>query len=403
MFKKYLCLFLAITMVVGLTIPAVAANETNEPLPFTDVNAGDWFYGAVQYVHERGIMQGTSTTTFAPNVTLTRAQVVAILFRMHNGRAASAEDARSHSFTDVPNNWSTPYIAWAYQNNIVDGVGSGRFAPDNQMTREQLTTVMHRYASDLGYDLSVSPHVVTPAGTSNWAQTYMRWAVHNNFISAENPTGAASRADTANFVYRFGLVYEEVSITPEAEPRVPFTIDPHETHVFPNIYLGQAPPDPITVTVTNTGTQTLTDLTVSQRNAFGIVDSTTSITFPLGGGTGGTEYFRTLQTLAPEQSTSFTVGPRAGLPLGNNFNVNVIVSSQGIYEQQLTVRFRVFNDPNPPEQAAPSGPQVFHWPNDPVPNRFHRQGCSVITRQTTFGMFLSTARERGLVACRVCH
>jgi len=175
-------------------------------LPFTDVRSGDWFYPAVRYVYEQGIMQGTTPTTFAPQATLTRAQVVAVLFRMHYGRTANTGDSRAHSFSDVPDNWAAPYIAWAYQNNIVAGVGGDRFAPNDQMNREQLAAVMYRYARDRGDDLSVPPDVVnTFPHTSSWAVEYMRWAAHNRFFISqwESARGNASRAATAHFVYRF--------------------------------------------------------------------------------------------------------------------------------------------------------------------------------------------------------
>jgi len=176
-------------------------------LPFTDVRSGDWFYPAVRFIYEQGIMQGTTPTTFAPHATLTRAQVVAVLFRMHHGRLANPNtDSRTHSFTDVPDNWMAPYIAWAYQNNIVAGVGGARFAPDDQMNREQLTAVMYRYARDRGDDLGVPSDVVnTFPNTSPWAEVYMRWAVHHNFFISrwESARGNASRAATAHFVYRF--------------------------------------------------------------------------------------------------------------------------------------------------------------------------------------------------------
>jgi len=132
-------------MFVGLALPTAATEKAVEPLSlsFTDATSGDWLYDAVRYVYARGIMQGTSDTTFAPNATLNRAQVVAILFRMDHGRMANTGDSRVHLFADVPNNWSAPYIAWTYENEIAAGVGGGRFAPSDQMTRAKILSGTH--------------------------------------------------------------------------------------------------------------------------------------------------------------------------------------------------------------------------------------------------------------------
>jgi len=179
-------------------------------LPFHDVRPNDWFYDAVRHVQQNGIMVGTSPTAFEPHAGLTRAMVTTILYRMAHG-SAPVPDGGAPRFTDVVQGggawWARHYITWAANQSIVQGIGGGRFAPNDLLTREQLATMMHRFAVGQGFDVGVPGHVGVPAGTSNFAREPMRWAVHNGFIGAENPRVAATRADTATFIYQFDLRY----------------------------------------------------------------------------------------------------------------------------------------------------------------------------------------------------
>ena len=185
-------------------------SDTPEPpntseLPFTDVQPGDEFYNAVRYVFERDLMRGMSDTAFSPNSTLTRAMVATILYRM----AGEPQTFFRPIFTDVVGGqWYSDAITWANDMGIVRGVGDSSFAPHVQLTVEQLAAMMHRFAQHMEYDLSTLTQVTAPAGTSEWAMDYVRWAVHNNFIPAGNPSVFATRAETANFMYRFDLRYE---------------------------------------------------------------------------------------------------------------------------------------------------------------------------------------------------
>jgi len=130
--------------------------------------------------------------------------VATILHRM----AGEPQTAFRPVFSDVPaRQWYSVPVTWANDTGIVQGVGGGRFAPNDQLTREQLAAMMHRYARHMGYDLSVPANVTAPAGTSTWAIEYVRWAVHNNFIPTGNPGTTATRAETANFVFQFDLRY----------------------------------------------------------------------------------------------------------------------------------------------------------------------------------------------------
>jgi len=195
--KKSLCVLLAVLMLFGLLNSTALGNQRH---PFTDVQPDAWYNDAVQFVWENGIMVGTSETQFSPNATLTRAMVATILYRM----AGEPQTTFRPIFSDVTAGlWYSVPVTWANDTGIVQGIGGGRFAPNDQLTREQLSAMMHRYAVSQGYDVSVPADVTAPVGTSNWAREYVRWAVHNSFISANTPNAAASRAETAHFVYRF--------------------------------------------------------------------------------------------------------------------------------------------------------------------------------------------------------
>ena len=138
MTKKLLFLSLALlTFVVLLTATAAAAE-----LPFADVKAGSDYYEGVKYVYEKGLMNGTAPDRFSPKNGLTRGMIVTILHRL-NG----SPQPGSASFADVPADaWYAKGVAWAASNGVAGGVGDGKFAPDATLTREQLVTMLYRAA-----------------------------------------------------------------------------------------------------------------------------------------------------------------------------------------------------------------------------------------------------------------
>ena len=204
--KRSLCAFLAVLMIFGtLTVGAIAVESEEIALqsrhPFIDVAQNAWYNNAVQFVWDRGIMVGTSSTQFSPNATLTRSMLATIIYRV----AGEPQTAFRQIFSDVPSGrWYSVPVTWANDADIVRGVGGGRFAPDDRLTIEQLSAMMHRYAVSRGYNVSVPADMHTPWGTSAWATNYVRWAAHNGFISTSAyPAGHASRAETAQFIYLF--------------------------------------------------------------------------------------------------------------------------------------------------------------------------------------------------------
>ena len=183
-------------------------EATPEPLPFTDVNEGDWFHDAVRYVYDNGLMDGVGDGQFAPNATTNRAMVVTILHRLA-GEPAVAGDV---GFTDVePGLWYTDAVAWAAQKGIVNGISETEFAPSGDLTREQLATVLYRYAEGMGYDVSAQADLsgFPDAGDiQDYATEALSWAVAEGLLQgfeddSLQPGGTATRAQIAAILMRF--------------------------------------------------------------------------------------------------------------------------------------------------------------------------------------------------------
>ena len=179
-----------------------------EPLPFTDVKEGDWFHDAVRYVYDNGLMDGVGDGQFAPNATTNRAMVVTILYRLAGEPAVSGDAA----FTDVAaGQWYTDAVLWAAQKGIVNGVSETEFSPAGDLTREQLATVLYRYAQDQGYDVSAQADLsgFPDAGDiQSYATQALSWAVAEGLLQgfeddSLQPGGTATRAQIATILMRF--------------------------------------------------------------------------------------------------------------------------------------------------------------------------------------------------------
>ena len=217
--KRSISLFLAVVMVLGLlSIGALAVEAELEPmsnLPFTDVQSGDWFFPAVQFVHANGVMSGTSSTIFAPNQNFSRAMVVTTLFRIYHGRPANASDSRVNPFHDVSvNDWFAPYVTWANLHGIASGIGEGYFAPLQNVDRQQFATMLHRYAQTMtNMDTNVRQSLGWISFSDrnqiqSWAVNALIWANYHGFITGRPggliaPGGNATRAEAATILMRF--------------------------------------------------------------------------------------------------------------------------------------------------------------------------------------------------------
>ena len=166
--------------------------DTGKNLPFTDVSANNWFYDGVKYAYENGLMNGTSSNAFSPNANTTRGMIVTILARVEG-----------------VNTNGTPWYAagqkWAMDNGISDGTNM-----PGVITREQLATILYRYAKQKGYDVSKSAALTAFSDAdkvSGYAAEAMQWAVAEGLLQGSNgeldPQGSATRAQVATILMRF--------------------------------------------------------------------------------------------------------------------------------------------------------------------------------------------------------
>lgn len=180
-----------------------------EEWPFVDVAEGDWFFQAVKYVFERGIMVGTSDTTFEPQSSVTRGQVVQMLYNLEGQPTVTGEDG----FTDVQSkDWWYDAVVWASQNEVVSGYGDGTFQPKRNISRQEFAQMLFNYAKFKGYDLTATGDLTKfPDGgdVAGWAETAMQWANGNELINGHadtgklDPLGTTVRAQAASILTKF--------------------------------------------------------------------------------------------------------------------------------------------------------------------------------------------------------
>ena len=190
--------------------PGGTPTEPEEPTwPFTDVTEGDdWFYDAVAYVYENGIMAGTDETTFEPTMELDRAMAAQLFYNLE-GKPTVTGDS---TFTDVTSgHWAVEAITWAAENEVVAGIGEGLYDPDSNVTREQFAQMLYNYAKYKGYDLTATGDLTQfpDAGSiSSWAETALSWANGNDLINGHengtiDPKGSTIRAQAASIMANF--------------------------------------------------------------------------------------------------------------------------------------------------------------------------------------------------------
>lgn len=192
---------------VTVGVSYVKATETPSETKFNDVSANDWFASAVDYVTGKGMMNGTADNTFSPKANTTRGMVVTVLYRLENQPSTSAA-----SFTDVASGaYYANAVAWANANGIVSGYGSGKFGPNDKVTREQLAAILYRYAQYKKYDVSGANSLdgyTDAQSVSSYAVPALQWAnaagvVNGKSGSKLDPKGYATRAEVAAMLMRF--------------------------------------------------------------------------------------------------------------------------------------------------------------------------------------------------------
>ena len=179
------------------------------PAPaFTDIH-NHWAADNILFAASRGLLSGTSDTTFSPNTGMTRGMFVTALGRL---AGINPDSYKTGKFTDVKADaYYAPYVNWAAQNGIVEGVTATTFAPDTNINREQMAVIMANYAKKLGYDLPKTLQAVTFADNaqiSSWAKNAVRTMQQAGILSGKNgnkfdPKGTATRAEVATVLRRF--------------------------------------------------------------------------------------------------------------------------------------------------------------------------------------------------------
>ena len=174
---------------------------------FDDVNEDDWFDEASWFCAAHGLMQGTGHRQFDGNIGTNRAMLVTVLYRLGN-----SSDSLENIFSDVEEGkWYSEAIAWAAHNKIVEGYGNGNFGPNDTLTREQMVAVLYRYSVFMKYDASKLNDLdsFTDADAiSGWALAAMKWAVGNGIVEGVgndlvSPETGATRAQFAAIMQRF--------------------------------------------------------------------------------------------------------------------------------------------------------------------------------------------------------
>mgnify|MGYP005916933647 CR=1 FL=1 len=230
--QRILSALLALCIVFSL-VPTALAEKADD---FTDVSRSDWYYQFVDYVTSKGYFNGVADKTFAPADNMTRAMFVTVLFRFHGAKGDRSQSA----FTDVaPGEWYTDAINWAAANRIVDGVGNGKFAPNDPITRAQMCTMIERYLDlyrkawkvTLPETGSVSVMVdesAIPAYALAAVKQCQRHGLVNGFEDGTfRPNDLSTRAQVAAVIYRMSYLVQNAK--PDNTPSVNPPVNPPVT------------------------------------------------------------------------------------------------------------------------------------------------------------------------------
>ena len=173
---------------------------------FVDVNPKEWYHPYVDYAVTHGLFGGTSANTFEPETAMTRAMLVTVLWRYEG-----EPDAPANTFSDVKSGtWYSNAVSWAAANGVVNGVGNNKFDPEGKITREQMATILFRYAQKEGIDTSKRGNLgdfPDANRVSSYAKDAVQWAVGEKIINGSDgkllPQGSATRAQVATILVRF--------------------------------------------------------------------------------------------------------------------------------------------------------------------------------------------------------
>jgi len=172
--------------------------------PFMDVREDDWFYSAVRFTAQNSLMVGTGKNTFSPHMATNRGMLVTILYKL-----SGSEENTNSTFMDVaPGAYYAKAVAWAQRNGLVAGYGNGMFGPEDSITREQLATILWKYAGLPEADITALAVFKDAGEISAYAVNALAWAYESGIITGKgngilDPRGTATRAETARILERF--------------------------------------------------------------------------------------------------------------------------------------------------------------------------------------------------------
>ena len=170
---------------------------------FKDVPQNSWFANAVQYVTSNNLMNGTSTTAFSPNANMSRAMLATVLYRM-SGDSAQA----GTTFRDVSSSaYYAAAVNWTAGKGIVNGTSASTFSPNKNITREQLAAMLYRYAGEPDGSADLSAYT-DAGSVSTYAEKAVQWCVKNGILTGKTsttlaPKATATRAECATMLQRF--------------------------------------------------------------------------------------------------------------------------------------------------------------------------------------------------------
>jgi len=214
--KKFGALLLALALSLALAVPASAAVEDTG---YCDVDADTWYAEAVIYCREHHLMAGYGDNRFGPESNLTRAQLATVLYRIEGTPAVTGTDA----FTDTPDGaWYGDAVLWASQQKLISGYGGGIFGPNDPVSRQQMTTILWRYAGSPAANGETA--FTDKADIANYAAAAVDWSFANNIVrpvsSASGtfaPKSSATRAQVADALMNFDRIQQPTTTDP-AEP-----------------------------------------------------------------------------------------------------------------------------------------------------------------------------------------
>ncbi len=211
--KRFGASILALTLALALAVPACAAVEDTG---FSDVDANAWYAEAVQYCREHSLMGGVGNKQFAPESSLTRAQLATVLYRIEGSPAVTGTDA----FTDTPDGaWYEDAVLWASQQKLIGGYGGGKFGPDDPVTREQMTTIFWRCAGSP--TAGAAGNYTDTASIAAYAVPAVNWASANQIVRPVSsgtfaPKSNATRAQVADALMNLDRIQPATPESPVA-------------------------------------------------------------------------------------------------------------------------------------------------------------------------------------------